>query len=230
MFYYEIEDDYIIKYEVTIDREAIETLKKTVMDNCSEIIKMHEHVGMEPPKLSSGPGIRYSNIEKEATYDGSKFKDYKWSYTEYKDSKLVSIIDQLLEGKASVIWELKHPKERQTNKEILEGRINQYLPVNQCTKFGDLKSAISDYEEYLSLNTSRLRKSDTVVFSYYPQVLSFINLNKVCSMSIEDAKEAIKFFGAEFEYLNLNDYEARKDEANQQVDGTSENVPKQKRV
>ena len=49
MVYYEIEDDCIIKYEVSIDKESLEQLKKIIQSNCAEILQLATSRGMGPP-------------------------------------------------------------------------------------------------------------------------------------------------------------------------------------
>lgn len=215
MVYYEIEEDSVIRYDVTVDWNTLESIKETVQESCSEIIQIHEDIGTEKPKLLSVLRTRYSHIEQEVLYDDNQnFKGYKWTYTEYKVPKLVSILERLFAEKPSAIWDLRHPTETKTKKESYEDRINQYLPVNENTSFRNLKSAISDYEAYLSLNKSRLLKNQTDALSYYPQVLACIELKEVCRIPIDD-------------FLTS---EAGKNENNQQIARTEKNEQKQKRI
>ncbi len=209
MVYYEIEDDCIIKYEVSIDKESLEQLKKIIQSNCAEMLQPATSRGMEQPESDPKTRIRFEFMNREPIYEGENFKEYEWSYTEYKDPKLVFIINQLLEGEVEGIWDLKHPEEPATEKEKCERRINQYIPVNVNTDLYRLKTAINDYETYLSYNKGRLTngKYSTSAITYYPKVLECITLNEICRMPLDEAKEILQFFGSQFEYLHLEEYE-----------------------
>lgn len=112
LYYYDIRDKYVKKYEVEINKENLKTLRKNIIDDCS-IINYEEYKTTKEPDLFD-EHIRNYRSKKigKITYNDFLSQDedeYLVSYNYYNFSVLVSIIDSLLNDNTSIISILNDP-------------------------------------------------------------------------------------------------------------------------
>lgn len=121
---------------------------------------------------------------------------YQFEYDKYKDTKLINIIDNLIDGNTNTILELKNPKleqkedmEQQIRKEI--DRLHSQMSTADnlsiiaiADKLKELADKLKKVQEDKARNLDR--KSE---LEYYPKVLKCITLKEVTRIKIETIEE-----------------------------------------
>ncbi len=176
----------MVKYQVTYEREKLMALKRKILYDCGEIIQ-HNYRGNSCSHLMHD--IHF--VEYKEKYVGMKdgrgeYPDeeiFEYSYNEYKDTKLVKLIDLLLEDDGSVIQQLKNPIpfEFEPSVENPQKELQQMLSLDVSEisvyelekKFQELLK----YKKYKQLNAGR--KSDLEYYSEVIECLAFEEIDRI---------------------------------------------------
>lgn len=195
MYYIEQVDDELVKYEVKIDQKKLESLKKKIIEECDEIIHKSYDSTYGPEQWDDIDHIRnYSKtfIGITESHDDLYYPSvniYHYQYDEYKDTKLVNIINRLINGDTTTIVELNNPNlKTKSNEDRLNKEIQKILSKNakdiNIDELDKLKNKLKEFQQSKKLNKGR--KSD---LEYYPEVLKCITLKEVSRIGIETLKE-----------------------------------------
>lgn len=196
MYYIEQENNDLVKYELQIDQKKLESLKKKIIEECGTITHKSYDGTREPNHWDTNHIRNYlerkigrTKTNDELTYPSEDL--YHYEYDEYKDTKLVSIINRLLDGDANTILELKNPtpeEKIESTEDILNKKIKKILSKSakniDIVELDELKKKLIEFQKSEKLNKDR--KSD---LEYYPEVLNCITLKEVSRMAIETLKE-----------------------------------------
>lgn len=189
MYYIEQQNDELVKYEIQINKKKLEKIKYEVIENCGEITHHSFQSDYAPRDLDFNHIFNYSY-----TYVGTKeyFEEtrdvYQYEYDEYSDTRLVTLIDQILKGDLSIIPELNNPRKQDNQKdntgENIKKKLKQLLSLDtkeiSTWQLEKIKQELKEYQTNQKLNSDR--KSD---IEYYPQVLSCIKITEISRMSID---------------------------------------------
>lgn len=187
MFYIEEENDELIKYEIIFDKEKLRDLKFEILKNCGKII--HRSFNSD-----YGPGVNLSHTKNYSCKEIGKkeyFEEtrelYHYEFDKYIDTKLITLIDRLLEGDVSAITEIKKPEKQEIEKDEkaeLRKKIEEILTHDiseiDTWKLEKLKEQIKEYQLNEKLNKNQ--KSD---LEYYPKVLDCIEFREISRCKTE---------------------------------------------
>ncbi len=121
--YYKLEDNFIIKYNVMIDKDKLEEIKNIIIDQCSIIshIKYESENSFYLTKNKYSKTIKnYHEQVKEVKENNEIIKIYTISYDYYSFDLLVSIINAILNGQYEFIdylYNVIDTRETSLNKE-----------------------------------------------------------------------------------------------------------------
>lgn len=119
MTYYEITNEEVVKYEVTLNRDELEKIRQEVTQTCTEVTHVVKNSAVDPEPIQ---GQTIQNLQKSFLFSlklGSTIdRDvYKMCYDSYMEPRLIFLIDCLLEGNSSVIPEIKQFSQKSKKKE-----------------------------------------------------------------------------------------------------------------
>lgn len=198
MIYYVSEGNETVKYDVTIDFLKLQRIRETVSERCMEATKIS---CAGPKEATPKEGETITDLKQRFLYNellpplNKPTPIYQWEYVSYQIPKLVSLIDQLMDGDMGVIPELISPQVEDTNKERLEEAINGMFPIQATTNFDQLISYIREYKEHVFLNQRRLETlGKSKILSYYSEVLDCIHFEEVERIPNQDIDAVIQFF------------------------------------
>lgn len=191
MYYIEQVEDEYVKYEIYFNEIDLKILRDRIIENCGEIIHRCYFGTVDNYKVVNKYDIAHIKRYKEkyVRYSSKHGSIYVYSYDQYLDTRLSELIDLLLAGDSSVIFEIKNPivkKMRKTEKlRNPEKRLNRLLTKEKISekeacKLKELKQELKDYKNYQKLNKNR--ETD---LKYYPLVLASINMKEVGRISAD---------------------------------------------
>lgn len=201
MYYIEQEDDELVKYEVEIEEDKLKKLKGEIVKECGEI-KHRSYDGITGPIVFDYIHIKnYHEIKIGRTESNDDLfyppeYIYHFEYDEYKDTKLVTIINRLMDGDTNTILELKNPQpeekvdeEKQIKEQIAKlhsemSNADNLAIIRISDKVNSLVQQLKKIEQDKLRNLNR--KSD---LEYYPPVLECITLKEVARIKIETLEE-----------------------------------------
>lgn len=197
MYYIEQQNDELVKYEVELNERELKDLRYKIVNDCGEI-SHKSYDGTNYPNSCDYIHIRNYKQKKIGRTEPRDFftsaEDiYHFEYDEYKDTKLVTLINRLLNGETSVIIELKNPTpEEKVDKEKIvlekmEAKQNELKKASTSTIMKENILILEKYLEELKQITSdkelnKNRKSD---LDYYTKVLEYITLKEVDRIKID---------------------------------------------
>lgn len=192
MYYIEQVKDEFVKYEVILDKEGLDQLKYKILQECGEIIP-HDYEQSYCNHSGMDIHIRDYSCEYVRTEDSKNtcmpdIKIYRYRYNQYLDTRLICLIEELVNGNTMVITELKNPVVKESEiliknptdelKELVfEDDIDTY-------KLGELKQELEVYKKYKKLNQNR-----KLELEFYPQVFRYIKFKEVERISTEKVME-----------------------------------------
>jgi len=213
MYFYKIENDEIIKYQVCLDEETLKKLRSEIIERCS-LIKHIKQVTVSLPNKYDYEHIRnYSEkfirkVDKDDFY-GTVYDEYLVEYDYYEHPLLVSLIDRLIKGETKVIGEIENYKIDNIDYEqiLLE---EQKEIINKLSDIDSKK--ISEQIELLNINQEKLlnyqnqkilNKSQISVNDYILSVLSCIKQTKIISIPLNYIINVQTFF-QDINNININ--------------------------
>ncbi len=177
MIYIEEENQELVKYQVTFDKEALKRLQFQILYACAPIMPRSYTASYS---LNTAYDRRVRNFKQEFVGYGKNMMEklYHYEYEEYVEPRLCLLIDSLLNGELDAIYELKHPmvEKKQTFFK------SQHLDLDAMS-IRELKKWQKDlelYQKYQELNQNREDE-----FSYYPLVLQEIHFEEIERISNE---------------------------------------------
>ena len=203
MYYFEVLEDKVNKYEVSFDRDIMEELRIEIINNCSEIVHHNyiENYDHRPDETDYLRIRRYSRI-----YVGIDKKSnssmYRYIYDEYKFPKLVFLIDRLLSGDTSVIEEIFSPSLDKDNNLSYTDRIGILIKeIGSINNEHDKREAkVRELMGLISLaEINKGKRSDR---EYYSRVRELIQINLVDSISLDEVYRVNNFFKDNDKVLN----------------------------
>ena len=225
MYYIERQNDELVKYEVKIDTTELKKIRHKIISECGEITH-RSYDDTKYPNIHDYTHIRNYRQKKIGRTDPKDFFSsaediYHFEYDEYKDTKLVTLINRLLNGETSVITELKNPTSevKDDKKKVLLSKIKEVQEALQMASNSIImKEKIKILESYLKqlkeLEENQLlnqnRKSD---LEYYPQVLEYIILMEVSRMPLNRLEQ----FNSLFEELEIFFTDAKEKNINPKI-------------
>ena len=209
MYYYDIEDFEIVKYEVELNIEKLNLLKIQIVNECSEIVhKSYETVN--PSSHFNQSYIKNYLAQKTEKKDENNNDIYLISYDLYNVPYLVTLIDSLLNGNTSVINEIQNYKECFSieNSEICDTYntlLNELNSVEDIKIYGvqenmedksKRKDLLKQMEELLTKYQSERKVSYDAkkIEKYRERVLNCIDFKLVKRISLKKFIEVINFF------------------------------------
>ena len=210
MYFFDLDETIVVKYEVEINNEKLKKLKKEIIKKCSMI----EHKSYETINPLSQFNFYYmKNYKKEKTNkkDFETKKDiYLISYDLYNPPYLVTLIDELLLGNTSVINDIKNYHESfSINEPSINDKYKKLLdllydpdyvkiygvPENQEEKRNRVK-LLKEMEDLLTnyknkkINNSKEKNID----DYRIEVLDCITMKQIETISLESLVKIQRFF------------------------------------
>ncbi len=200
MYYIKQDNEDLVKFDVKLDRDELEKLKSEIIRNCAEIVHQ-SYDGLEIGISFDTDHIKNFSKKKVNTKefpDGTTADIYHFEYDEYKDSELVTLIEELLLGKADTIEKIKNPKvdqktEREEKarkiKEEIKDELEKLTEDIDISKLEENMQKLKEHLHYLELNKDQ--KSDK---EYYPAAMQYIDLTEVSRVKISTVEEINRFF------------------------------------
>ena len=203
MYYFEVLEDKVNKYEVSFDRDIMEELRIEIINNCSEIVH-HNYIENYDHRLDETDYLRirrYSRIY-VGIDEKSNSSMYRYIYDEYKFPKLVFLIDKLLNGDTSVIGEIFSPSLDKDNNLSYTDRIGILIKeIGSINNEHDKKKTkVRELMRLISL--AKINKGKRSDREYYSRVRELIQINLVDSISLNEVYRLNNFFKDNDKVLN----------------------------
>lgn len=212
MYYIEETDNELIKYEVELDTERLNSLKEEIIEKCSEI----DHRCYESDYEPGYDFFETHHIENYHSTKTGKTKEYfvetrdiyKIEYDEYEHPLIVDYIDSLINGDTSVIPSLKSYSSftpplvtaRESEKAVKSTLINYLNKPLEEIKIEALTQsihALSCLKEDIIKN-----KNQTSVAVYYDAVMNCITLTEVDRIDKDAIRRVEEFQGISYTKKN----------------------------
>ena len=204
MFYYKLVEDKLFKYNVLFNKDKIEELKDEIIDNCSFI----KHVELDS---DYGPSVDFNLIRNYRCYDTGKDMEYfeevrsiyHYSYDLLEPTRLVYLINALLNGNPEAIDEIMNYHIYKTSKidRDIKAKKKEFdnLASNNIKK---KKEVLKELEGLIKLKD--LNKNQVSEEEYYKQLLNLIKFDLVDIVNLGDVHRMERFFNTEFVRINYN--------------------------
>lgn len=204
MYYYKQEEDKIVKYEITLNKEVLKSLRWEIIEYCS-LITHERYKTTKTPNQFDFEHIRNYKEKLIGVIEYNDFysmpeDEYLVEYDYYKHPRLVSLIDDLLLGKIDVIDEIINPNIKEDDEEKLllkeQSSIIKKLTnkknkdiSNEIELLKENQEKLIKYKEKCELN-----KNQISVVPYYKKVLNCIEFKEIDSINLSVVNEYQKFF------------------------------------
>ena len=201
MYYYQKENEEIVKYQIILDEDTLKKLRSEIIEKCSLITHKHYKTTNTPNEFDY-EHIRNYKENKVGVIEYNDFyctreDEYLVEYDYYDHPKLVSQIEELLSGNTKVINELNNPNIEYINEEeLLKEQHKIIKKLNNCKDISkQIELLNKNQEKLLEYKSQReLNKNQIPVEPYYKKVLDCITMKKVNSISIDIVDEYTNFF------------------------------------
>ena len=219
MYFYNIEETMIVKYEVELNYIKLKELKKEIINNCSLIIHKEEESTNSIILFDTVYMRNYRSIKTNKKDFKTKKSIHLVSYDLYSPPYLVILINELLKENFSVINEIMNYKENFSIEEpeirerynelvnelydpdyvkIYKNPVQEEEDKNRIILLKELEELLTNYQNKKIENSEK-----TNVDKYRLKVLECIRLKKINSMPIE-ALTMIQTFFDESKEKTLN--------------------------
>lgn len=213
----------IDKYDVEYEEGVIRTIRRDVIDNCSEVV--HKKKRSRKGKIVEDGEMIRDVHEKFALNKTSGYEDvdlYDVTYIEYKPPKLVSWIDKFLKGDTSSISHLIG-----SDVEVEDRPVSYDEEIRIANaKIDNIDN--SNYEaKVAALNELKLlleSPKDRSTRPYLDQLKNAITLTKCATLPLDSLDRVLTFFGKGLDDLGLDkiiNEDTKKDEKKFQMQGGS---------
>lgn len=183
--FYSNENFYVLDSNFEFSKEELLSLRKEVIERCSEIIH-HDYESYKGPDTRDTLRIRnfiHFSVSKNNSKRDEKISRY--IYEEYKFPYLVNLIDRILKRDFSAIDELIHINVSKENKPLIDkiNIVNSELDSISNFNISEKRSKLDELENLLV--QVEYNKRQVSVFPYYEKVLDLLGIRKV---SVEEEK------------------------------------------
>lgn len=215
MYYFEETEQSVVKYKVEIDKEKLEALRLTIIDNCSERTHQIRYRISEKSRymFSADPyhrNVEFTHVGTQHYNDGPDEDVYNVEYEELKFPEIIRSIDAVLNGDVKDLPQLLYPAEEDNNNNKAKLAVEKLYEkaahvlnrtmissvkdiTNTIDKLQSIKDSILELERHIELNKHRQLVSD-----YHLEIISCIHLEKVDEMDIETYREMQSFCSPDF--------------------------------
>lgn len=202
MYYYQKENEEIVKYHIILDEDNLKKLRSEIIEKCSLITHKHYKTTNTPNEYDYEHIKNYKEnkvgvIEYNDFYC-TKEDEYLVDYDYYEHPKLVSLIEELLSGNTKIIKELKNPNIECLNEEevLLKEQQKIIKKLNNCKDISkQIELLTKNQQKLLEYKKQKeLNKNQIPVEPYYKKVLDCITMKKVNSISMDLVNEYTNFF------------------------------------
>ncbi len=203
MFFYCIENKYVVKYKISLDEIRLKNLRREIIENCSTIIHKKYETCNPPKDRYNYEKIRNYNQKKIGEYEYRDYLDYDdiylVEYFYYEHPTLVTLIEELLNGNTSVINEIKNPKLETINEEeIILNEQKEIIELLNNNKNNDItkqlnllkenQKKLEDYKKRKELNQNQISSK-----KYYKEVFNCIMFEVVKKIELKKLIEIQNF-------------------------------------
>ncbi len=194
MYYFEVKDNQVIKYSLTLDEAKLKELRQEIIKRCSRITHHCHYANKDFPVTEQMKNISWITSGVREFDDTSLEEHYSIEYDFYHYPLLVSLIDKVLTYDIKAVEQIKQLKDAPTQEEELlkeQKLLLLSLSGNQeedNLAFKKLQDKINAYYEAKELNRNQV--SD---ISYQEQVLSCIHVKKVKVLPLDMVLEVQDF-------------------------------------
>ena len=204
--YYKLEDNFIIKYIVNIDKIKLEEIKKIIIDKCSIIshIKYESENAFYLTNNKDSEIIKnYQEQVREVNENNKISKIYTISYDYYSFDMLVNIINALLNDQYEFIDYLYNAnfKENEKKQQLIALK-NDLITKSDITK-------LDEYNKEIAL-IEKMDNNHKLALSFIPDIFATITLEEVKRYSLEE-------LNAFTEFLNIQNINVRKLNKNKKI-------------
>ena len=189
------ENNILKKYDVSINIDALESLKYKIISECSTIRHIEQKMCEDDIPFEGDKVFnltkKFINSQANRNFFGPTFIDvYEVSYDYYIYPEIIDIIDGVLKENSSMTLKLlNYSTDHKSEKEIVKEKINLLLKddelLNDFNKQYELKRLIEEY------NNTKCGKS---INKYLDEVKNCITLNLIDELSEEEYDKACSFF------------------------------------
>ena len=101
MYYIKVEENELVKYEITLEENKLKAIKLVILYNCG-MIEHHDYEATNCKHEEYDEHIANfsSNFSKTIDRDYSDVTYYRYTYDYYLSTPLTNLIDELLKGNA----------------------------------------------------------------------------------------------------------------------------------
>ena len=192
MFYFKVEKEVVLKYQVNFNREEIEKLRENIIHNCSHIVH-REYYNTCPPNFTDKSLI--FNFKSTFAFEKEYFEEtkdvYLYTFDEYEVPYLIKLINRLLKEDATVLEEILNYKVE--DKASLEEQINfvnqEYLKADNVFK---RQEKLKELESLLS--QKNLNKNQQSTYIYYQKLLSLIKFELIDTLPLDYIQRVEDFY------------------------------------
>jgi len=197
IYYYDIDDEFINKYTVDIDSEKLKKLRYDIINNCS-IILHKKYETIEEPNYFDIDHYRNYHSKKLGLISTNDFHEpdkmnYLVEYDYYKHSKLVELIDRLLNGDTQVIDKLEdtnflNSRSIYMDEQGLQNKINELITNG---KYDEIKTLVDE-----ELENAQIRYNEILALEnkYFLEIKECIFLELYDQIELEVFNNMRKFF------------------------------------
>ena len=200
MYYYQQRGDYIHKYEVSYDKSKLKEIKEKIKKECTNTIH-HSYIldednyQKELERSKTETGLNYQNFRSSKNINGT----YTVEYDEYPKMEIISIIDEMLEGKTCILPDLVRFADNQPLKynsidiskqlgEVLDSLF--YNPtLSQVITARNMKDNYDNAVKY----EKRAEEQKKILEKYLGQIQALLKLTLVKSMKLDDIIKVLDF-------------------------------------
>ena len=200
MFYFKVDSEVALKYEVKFNKFEIEKLREDIIRNCSIIIHREYYNTFSPHFTDKSLVFNFkSKLIGEKEYFEETKDIYLYTFDEYKPPYLIKLIDRLLKEDASIIDELLNYKvENEVSFDEEINLVNQeYLNADNIF---EREQRIKELENLL--NQKNLNKNQQSTDSYYQKLLSLIKFALIDTLSLDYIQRVEDFYSKDTKVLS----------------------------
>ncbi len=200
MFYFKVDSEVALKYEVKFNKFEIEKLREDIIRNCSIIIHREYYNTFSPHFTDKSLVFNFkSKLIGEKEYFEETKDIYLYTFDEYKPPYLIKLIDRLLKEDVTVLEELLNYKvENEVSFDEEINLVNQeYLNADNIF---EREQRIKELENLL--NQKNLNKNQQSTDSYYQKLLSLIKFALIDTLSLDYIQRVEDFYSKDTKVLS----------------------------
>ena len=209
MNYFKINGDVLEKYEITFNLTELNALKKQIIDECSEIVH-HEKTLPFYPTPSMENKAEFRNVESTFVREDKKLFSKRvviynhYRFDEYRYSRLVLLINDLIWGNAQVIDDIDNPVV-EPKKDYTALVLEKTYEYDMCE---DNEASWNKLDELQTLiQKAILNKNQKDDLAFYPQVQALIKRKLVATIALSDILKTAEMFDLPLNTFGLKEIE-----------------------